>query len=98
MKVSILMLTHNAPVYTLRSIVGVRKTVSVEYELIVVDNRSKALTRFLVKAFRRVGLIDVLYLNETNALFAQGNNIASHFASDDSTHYCLLNSDIRINN
>lgn len=98
MKTAILMLTYNAPQYVLRSILGVRTTKDVAYELIVVDNHSNRLTRMLLRLLKFFGMIDILYLNKTNDLFAKGNNIASRLVSGDLDYYCLLNSNVRINN
>lgn len=94
--VSILMLTHNAPAYVKKSIKTLRKTEGVLYELIVVDNASKFWTRWLLKRLKKRGMIDFLYLNKENSLFAKGNNIASGFASKNAQYYLLLNSDIEI--
>ena len=100
MKISILMLTYNAPRYVLESIIGVNKAkkVTENLELIVLDNASKFTTRFLLKVLKKMHLIDVLILNSRNDLFARGNNLASSKADPDTTHYLLLNSDIKINN
>ena len=99
-KVSILMLTYNAPRYVLESIWGVKMRTNqgnFEYELIVVDNRSKLATRLLVRFLKLVGLIDTLYMNSNNSLFAGGNNIAASLTDKRSELYLLLNSDVRIN-
>lgn len=97
MKVSILMLTHNAPKYVKTSIESVKElTKGVDYELIVVDNRSHIRTKWLLNNMKKKGLIDVLYFNKENSLFAKGNNIASTLASKNSDYILLLNSDIKI--
>lgn len=96
-KVSILMLTHNAPSYVKLSIDSLKKhTKNVDYELVVVDNQSKWRTRYLLKRMYKKGKIDVLKLNPNNSLFAGGNNIASTLASKDSDLFLLLNSDIEV--
>ncbi|WP_294358063.1 glycosyltransferase [uncultured Clostridium sp.] len=98
MKVSILMLTHDAPKYVEESILTLKeKTTGVNYELIVVDNASKLKTRRLLKKLKEKNYIDKLFLNHENSLFARGNNIASSFCSEESDYILLLNSDIRIN-
>lgn len=97
MKIGILMLTYNAPKYVAESIKTLKKTDdTILYELIVVDNRSKWPTRLLLKRLYKQNYIDKLKFNKKNYLFAAGNNIASRLASEDVTHYLLLNSDIRI--
>lgn len=99
MKISILMLTYNAPKYIYESINTVKTmTVDVDYELIVVDNCSKFRTRYLLKKLYKQKYIDKLFLNKENSLFAKGNNIASSFCSEDSDYILLLNSDVSIKN
>ena len=96
-KISIIMLTHNAPKYVkfaVESIAG--KTKGVDYELIVVDNHSRWYTRSLLKRLKRRGCIDVIQWNRKNLLFAKGNNIGSRMASPESTHLLLINSDVEV--
>lgn len=96
-KVSILMLTHNAPEYVEIAIRSVNQlTTGVEYELVVVDNASQNATRELLERLRSEGLIDTLFMSESNTLFAGGNNIAADLASVDATHFVLLNSDVEV--
>lgn len=96
-KISVLMLTHNAPEFVnlaIRSVAA--KTVGVDYELVVVDNASSEETRSLVTQLHGEGLIDSLTLLDYNSLFAEGNNVAAAAASADATHFLLLNSDVEI--
>ena len=96
-KVSILMLTHNAPRYVELSIRSlVQCTRGVNYSLVVVDNASKSPTKELLKRLQREGLIQHLTLLEYNSFFARGNNIAAQNIAPDSTHLLLLNSDVEI--
>lgn len=96
-KVSILMLTHNAPRYVELSIrTLVRYTHNVDYELVVVDNASEEPTKNGLKRLHKDGLIQHLTLLEYNSFFAEGNNIAARQAAEDSTHLLLLNSDVEI--
>ena len=96
-KVSILMLTHNAPRYVELSIRSlVRFTRNVNYELVVVDNASEQRTKKLLTHLQGEGFIQQLTLLEYNSFFAGGNNIASRQAANDSTHLLLLNSDVEI--
>ena len=97
MKVSILMLTHNAPDYVKQSIETVRNnTRGVPYELIVVDNHSKDETRMVLSDLKQAGMIDKLIFSPENLLFSKGNNLASTYAAEDSDAYLLLNSDINV--
>jgi glycosyltransferase involved in cell wall biosynthesis len=96
-KVSILMLTYNAPEYveiSIRSVV--EKTAAVNYELVVVDNASEPETRKLVGALHEKGWVSQLRLMDYNSLFAEGNNIAAALAAEDATHFLLLNSDVEV--
>ena len=91
------MLTYNAPRYVKKSIVSLKKlTKNSNYELIVVDNASKHPTIRTLYKLKSQGLIDKLYYNSQNDLFAKGNNIAARLASEDSDYYLLLNSDVEI--
>lgn len=98
MKVSILMLTHNAPKYVYQSIKSLTKTINVDYELIVVDNASNFINKILISWLSKKGYIDKVHFNSYNSLFAKGNNLAGKLASEDSDYFLLLNSDIQINN
>lgn len=95
-RVSILMLTHNAPDYVELSIRSVQRTQDVDWELVVVDNASESPTVELVTRLKAEGLIHVLKLLDYNSFFAEGNNIAAGLARPDATHYLLLNSDIEV--
>jgi glycosyltransferase involved in cell wall biosynthesis len=97
MKVSILMLTHNARKYVKKSIESVYKnTRGIDYELIVLDNASRLPVKLLLQRLKKQGKIDKLILNKENSLFAKGNNIASNYIAEDSDYILLLNSDIEI--
>lgn len=87
MKVSILMLTYNAPRYVLESIMGVNKLKkkTKNLELIVLDNDSGFTTKLLLKVLKAIGWVDKLVLNPQNDFFAKGNNIASTYSDKDST-------------
>lgn len=96
-KISILMLTHNAPRYVYKSIKTIKEmTEDMEYELIVIDNASKKITCSLLKYLYKKGFISKLQFNTKNVFFAKGNNQASKLCSDDSNYFLLLNSDIKI--
>lgn len=97
-KVSIVMLVHNAPYYTYRSIKTIKNTINVDYELIVVDNASRLWTKLILKYLKMRNLIDKLITNRSNKLFAEGNNIGVRNASKDSDLVLLINSDVRITN
>ena len=99
-KISILILTHNAPAYvkeTLETLTLTPKIPDVlDYETIVFDNNSDYGTKELLVKMKESGYIDKLYLSEKNNLFARGNNLASKLCSSDSNYILLLNSDIQI--
>lgn len=98
-KVSILMLTHDAPKYVEIAISSVAKyTKNVDYELVVVDNASQLATQRLLRKFSEQGLVSRVSYLSYNSLFAEGNNIAAQMASPDCTHFLLLNSDVEVKN
>jgi hypothetical protein len=98
-KVSILMLTHNAPRYVDLSIRTLaRYTRNVNYELVAVDNASEQPTKTRLNQLREEGLIQHLTFLDYNSFFAGGNNVAARHAAEDSTHFLLLNSDVEIKN
>ncbi len=96
MKIAILMLTHNAPRYVMKTLRTLRMTEGVDYEVICVDNASRWQTRMVVMGAYWLGLVGRLCMSKVNTLFAGGNNLAAKLASDDATHFLLLNSDIEI--
>lgn len=96
-RVSILMLTHNAPEYVRKSIESVYAlTDAVDFELVVVDNASDKPTTVLLADLHEKKMIDHLVLSEENTLFAGGNNLASRHSDPAATHYLLLNSDVEV--
>lgn len=96
-KISILMLTYNAPQYVNLTIRSLRKhTKNIDYELVVLDNASRLPTRLLLKWLFRRRLIDKVVFSSHNTLFAAGNNILSSVADIRSEYFLLLNSDIEI--
>lgn len=94
--VSILILVYNAPLLTFITLLTLRRTTDVSYEVVVLDNNSKITTRFLLKILYHFGLIDKLLQSSENTYFAKGNNIASRYAHKKSKFYLLLNLDIKI--
>lgn len=98
-KISIVMLTYNAPLYVKHSIMSVKKhTVGVEYELIVCDNHSGAKTKRMLEKLYKDGWIDKLFFFDKNYYFVAGNNRAMQYVAEDSAYILLLNSDIEIRN
>lgn len=95
--ISIIMLTYNAPEFVKHSIVTLKKlTKGVSYELIVLDNGSKARTRKLLLELQQKGYINKIIFEDHNTLFAKGNNTASRLCSEESKYILLLNSDVEI--
>jgi glycosyltransferase involved in cell wall biosynthesis len=95
-EVSIMMLTHKALRYTRKTLSTLRMTEGVNYELVIVDNHSGATLRHLLLRWHAKKWCDKLCFMNYNSLFAEGNNIASRLAEQDSTYLLLLNSDIEI--
>lgn len=98
-KISIIMLTHNAPAYVKTAVESIaERTKGIEYELVVVDNHSGLRTRLLLKRLKKQKKIDRIQWNDENLFFAKGNNVGSRLASPDATHFLLINSDVEIRN
>lgn len=99
-KVSILMLTYNAPLYAIHSIKSIKNYTlnEVDYELIVYDNNSSDRTKKILKKLKDKGYIDKLVFSDVNYYFVGGNNRASTYVDDKSEFILLLNSDIEIRN
>lgn len=100
MKISILMLTHNAPAYVRESVETLQQVTASEsladVELIVWDNASNKETRDLLTELKADKKIDKLYFSDINHFFAKGNNLAAKLADENADCYLLLNSDISI--
>lgn len=101
-KVSILILTHNAPDYvreTIKTINEVTDSVDLkETEIIVWDNASEKETISVLQELYEINYIDKIYYSNENLLFAGGNNRCAELADKDAEYYLLLNSDVRITN
>ena len=95
-RVSILMLTHDAPEAVAETLDGVRTTILTRYELIVLDNASGPETLAVLEDHR--DMIDKLILSPENLLFAKGNNRAFEQSDPEAKYVLLLNSDVQINN
>lgn len=99
MKISIVMLTYNAPKYVEHSIKTIRNgTKGVDYELIVYDNHSSVQTVNLLNKLKGSGYIDKLILSDKNYYFVGGNNRAVKYVAKESDYIVLINSDIEIRN
>ncbi|MDL2235500.1 glycosyltransferase [Christensenellaceae bacterium OttesenSCG-928-L17] len=95
-KISIIILTHNAPKYVRLTLASLKKYTKGNYEVLVLDNASKRPTRTLLKLLLRLGYIGKLVMSSHNTLFAGGNNILAAIADQDSKYFLLLNSDVEI--
>lgn len=96
-KVSIVVLVHNAAWYVRTCLGTLQRTQAVNREIIVVDNASGPVAKAYLTMAAGAGRIDKLLFLRKNLLYAGGNNVGALLAADDSTHLLLLNSDVRIN-
>jgi GT2 family glycosyltransferase len=94
--ISIVVVTHNALQYILRLLRSLGRTETIPYELVVVDNRSRFVTRAVLAAAALTGRIQRLCLLERNVLFAPGNNIGVAATNRTSRYVLLLNSDVEV--
>lgn len=97
-QISIIILVHNAPIYVLKTFLSLKKTKDVCYETVAVDNKSGWLTKFLLKTLYNLKFIDKLHFSGENMFFAKGNNFGCSLALEETSHYLLLNSDIKVKN
>ena len=97
-EVSILILTHNARKYIRKTLASLGRTTNVRYEVLVVDNASNWLTKWMLLRWQSRKWIDRLLYLYYNSLFAEGNNIASRLANPHAPYFLLLNSDVEIRN
>ena len=98
-KISILILTHNAPAYvkeTLETLQLTRRDEETNFEIIVLDNASDQETRDVLIEQQKLGHIDKLRFSDENTLFAKGNNLAARMSDAEAQYLLLLNSDVRI--
>ncbi len=95
-KVSILILTYNAPKYVYKTLQSLAKTDYENYEVIVFDNDSRLTTKLVNLYSLRKKWINKLVFSPENILFSPGNNEAFKNISKDSKYTLLLNSDIEI--
>lgn len=91
-KVAIIIVTYNADEFVKLCLDSVRHYSTMPHEIIVVDNGSEEPLRDYLRKQDGIKLI----LNEENLLWAGGNNVGVKAASEDVTHYLLLNSDMEI--
>jgi hypothetical protein len=89
---------YNAPLLTLITLLTLKKTKNVNYEVIVLDNASKFITKLLLKFLYYTKFIDKLITSSKNTFFAKGNNIAVEHSNQNSQYILLLNSDVKIKN
>jgi glycosyltransferase involved in cell wall biosynthesis len=92
-KVAIVIVAHNALRYCARLLRSLQITRGVEYEVVVVDNRSRPAARLLLFAFSAMGRINRLCLLDRNTFFAEANNVGVAAAARDCDLVLLLNSD-----
>ncbi|MGH1365023.1 MAG: glycosyltransferase [Calditrichia bacterium] len=93
--VSIVILTCNALEYTMQCVESIRKTTSVDHEIIFVDNKSTDSTVDYLQKLTEENAHYKLICNEENRGFAAGNNQAVAVASG--RYVLLLNNDVVVN-
>lgn len=94
--VSLVVVTHDAFPYVRRLLRSLPRTRGVAYEVVVVDNRSRQLTRAYLALRAIRGDIQRLCLLERNTLFSPANNIGAAASSRSARYVLLLNSDTEV--
>lgn len=95
-KAAIIVVTYNAARYCTTVLDSLSRTRGVDYEVVVVDNNSRWLTKLCLIWFFLMKRIQKLCFLDQNTMFAAGNNTGARLVSKDVTHLVLLNSDVRI--
>ena len=96
MKIGIVVLAHNAPMYCWTTVRSIVRNTETAYELVVVDNASRWPTRLLLFLLHGMGWVDRLVCLPENTFYAMGNNIGVSVCSRDVSHVLLLNSDVKV--
>jgi len=97
-KISIIILTFNAPFYVYKTLRSLQKTDYENVEIIIFDNNSRFLTKLINLFSLLFKWVDKLIYSKSNILFSPGNNQAFKNISNDTELILLLNSDIEIKN
>jgi glycosyltransferase involved in cell wall biosynthesis len=95
-QVSIVIVNFNFPHNITRLLPSLKKTVGVDYEVVVVDNGSEPDVVKLLMDHQDQGLIDTLVLEPVNRWFEEGNNIGVRNSDPASEFILLLNNDTEI--
>ena len=96
LKVSIVVLVHDALRYVRQCLRTLQRTHGVDHEILVVDNASRWPTTGYLSWAALAGRVGRLVLSRENLYYAKGNNLGAALSAEDSTHLVLLNSDVRI--
>lgn len=96
-KVSIIVLTYNAPSYVRKTLKTLSLTNYPNYEVVVFDNSSRLMTKLVLLNSLKRRRCSRLVFSDKNLLFAEGNNQGFKAVSEDADYVLLLNSDVKIN-
>lgn len=92
MKLGIVLITHNRLKYTKRTLESLRRTITVPYKLLIVDNAS---TDGTAEWLHAGGSAAEFYLNETNDYPGKACNLGwSLLKDEDITHYMRCDNDM----
>ncbi len=93
---AIVIVTYNAAIYVAQCLFTLRRTSGVRISVVVVDNNSRALTRFVLRIMFKFRYIDRLLLLNENTLFSPGCNLGVAIAPRDAEKILLLNPDTKV--
>lgn len=94
MKISVVILAHNAVGYVFTTLRSLRQQKGVDYDVILVDNGSGPVSRVVLHAYSILFGIETFVRSSTNRFFSPGMNMGARLANREATHILLLNSDV----
>ena len=94
MKISVVILAHNALGYVFQTLRSLRRQRGVEYDVVLVDNGSGPLGGVVLALFGFLFGVETFVRSRTNRFFSAGMNMGARAAPRAATHLLLLNSDV----
>jgi len=94
MKISVVILAHNAVGYVFKTLRSLRQQKGVEYDVVLVDNGSGPFSRVVLYMYAVFFGTQTFVRSSTNRFFSPGMNMGARLANREATHVLLLNSDV----
>lgn len=98
MKISVVILAHNAVGYVFTTLRSLGRQQGVDYDVVLVDNGSGPVSRVVLYVYAVIFGIQTFVRSSTNRFFSPGMNMGARLANRDASHILLLNSDVEFQN